>query len=160
MLGIEAPWYTYYKKIYNLFSGDSELTIDDELGEFEDGNYEFMISSKNGDKLNAIEKVLGYGRDFGGVKVIIKYGYENKPEDNWAEIYKTAFDGNPLFQEVVEYEMPLLGTNTYAIFKKNIISFYDDNLSDYHGNSHFIVADLVKDVIASPEVFICTSNED
>lgn len=159
MLRIEAPWENYFKKVYNLFVGDSEITIDNTLTDNGDGSFEFTISSKNGDKLNAIETLLGRGCSFGGVKVLIKYGYENQKEKNWADIYRTAFEGNPLFQEVVECGMPMFGTNTYAIFKKDIITFYDDNLSDYHGNSHYIVADLVNDVVANPGVFVCTSNE-
>ena len=159
MVGIEAPWYNYFKKVYNLFKEDSELVIDNELVENKDGSFEFTISSKNGDKLWAIERLLGYGCVFGNTRVIIKYGYENKQEEDWANVYRTAFAGNPLFQEVAEYSMPIVGTNTYAIFKKNIISFYDDNLSDYHGNSHYIVADVVRDVIAEPHMYICTSND-
>jgi len=159
MIGIEAPWHNYHKKVYNLFNGDPEVTVDNILTKNDDGTFEFTISSKNGDKLNAIENLLGYGKVFGNVRVLIKYGYENVEGKDWANIYKTAFTGNPLFSGVVECGMPLMGTNTYAIFKKDIVTFYDDNLSDYHGNSHYIVADLVKDVVADPGIFICTSNE-
>lgn len=159
MIGIEAPWYNYYKKIYNLFSVDEEITIDKELKKSEDGSFEFTIASKNGDKLNAIEKLLGYGRVFGKVRVFIKYAYENQKEENMSEVYRNAFTGNPLFKEVVDVTMPFFGTSTYAVFKKDVVSFYDDNLSDYHGNSHYIVADLVKDVVTNPNVYVCTDSE-
>lgn len=159
MLNIEAPWFTYFKEIYNLFEKDPELTVDSELTEKDDGNYEFMIASKNGDKLNAIERLLGYGRVFGAIKVFIKYGYENVKDEDWAEVYRKAFEGNPYFQEVAEYQLPMFGTSTYAIFKKDIITFYNDNLGDYHGNDHYIVADLVKDIITDQNIYICTANE-
>lgn len=160
MVGIEAPWYNYFKKVYNLFEGDPEVTVDEDLIENEDGTFEFTISSKNSEKLNAIEKLFGYGKVFGDIRVLIRYGYENASEEDFAELYEKAFTGNPLFKEVIRCEMPLFGDSSYAVFKKNIVTFYDDNFSDYHGNSHYIVADLVKDVIADPKIFICTENED
>lgn len=159
MFDIEAPWYNYYKKIYNLFSVDIEVTVDEDLTENEDGNFEFTISSKNAVKLEAIEAILGYGRVFGNVKVLIKYGYENMKEENYSETYKKAFSGNPLFKEVIDIEMPFHGKSSYVVFKKDIITFYDDNLSDYRGNNHYIVADLVKDVVANTKLFICTEDE-
>lgn len=157
-LSISAPWVTYHKQVYNLFKDDVEIDVDDTLSETESGNYEFTISSKNGDKLYAIERLLGYGTSFGNVKVNIKYGYENMEEVDWPSIWERAFSGNPLFQEVIRYDTPVLGKGGYAVFKKEIMSFYDDNLGDYCGNSHFIVADVVRDLCIGNNVHPCTAN--
>ena len=156
MIGLEAPWYSYHKKVFNLFDGDTEITVDSELTETEDGNFEFMISSNNGDKLYAIEKILGSGQSFSGIKVRIKYGYENARDEDWASIWERAFSGNPHFKEIVRYDVPVLGKGAFAVFNRDIISFYDDNLADYHCNSHYIVADMVNDVVMNSNVTPCT----
>ena len=156
MLGLEAPWESYRKKVFNLFNVDPEINVDSELTELEDGNFEFMISSKNGDKLYAIERILGSGQSFAGVKVRIKYGYENAREEDWASIWERAFSGNPHFKEIVRYDVPVLGKGAFAVFNRDIISFYDDNLADYQCNSHYIVADMVNDIVMDSNVRPCT----
>lgn len=158
MVGIEAPWHNYYKKVYGLFNVDKELNISD-ITENGDGSYEFTISSKNGDKLCAIESLLGYGRVFGNTKVLIRYAYENGQDLDWSEVYRLAFEGNPFFKEVIDIDMPFQENLSYAVFNKDIITFYDDNLSDIHGNSHYIVADIVKDVVADTGLFVCTDSD-
>lgn len=156
MIGLEAPWNSYHKKIFNLFDGDSEVSVDSEMKKTEDGNFEFTISSKNGDKLYAIERILGSGQSFSGAKVRIKYGYENSQEEDWASIWERAFSGNPHFREVIRYDVPILGKGAFAVFNRDIISFYNDNLADYHGNTHYIVADMVNDIVINNNVKPCT----
>jgi hypothetical protein len=156
-LNMASPWFTLFHKIKGVFSVDKELHVDEDLTENEDGSYQFMIASQNGDKLAAIEKLLGTSYTFGNVRLIIKYGYENQAEEeNWREVYETAFKGNPYFREVIEKGNPVFGQLGYAVFAREILSFFDDNLMDYKGYSHFVVADAVRDFAKATPVRPCS----
>lgn len=156
-LDLSAPWYVFHTQVFKLFEQDAEVIVDEELEETETG-FTFGIYSKNAKKIQAIKKLIGSKVVFGNVAVEIDYG-ENEDEDI-AEIWKDAFSGNPLFCGIVSADMPFYGSCDYAIFKRDIIDFYGDDISDVNGNLHYIVADLVKEVVNSKGIFICTEGKD
>ena len=152
---LDAPWVEFRKEVWNAFKDDAEVTVDDELVELENGNYKFAIKSENREKLAAIRKLVGSMVVFGNVNLIIEY--DNGDAEVTAETWKTAFAGNPIFKDVISTEPPAFAA-TYAVFAKQIVTFYDDNLADYKGNKHIIAADLVRDIVANPNAYICTEN--
>lgn len=156
-LDLSAPWYVFHTQVFKLFEQDAEVIVDEELEETETG-FIFGIYSKNIKKIQAIKKLIGSKVVFGDVAVDIDYG-ENENEDV-AEVWKDAFSGNPLFCGIVSADIPFDGSCDYAIFKRDIIDFYDDNISDVNGNSHYIVADLVKEVVSNKDIFICTEGKE
>lgn len=154
---LSPPWYQYQRQVLNLFQGDPELKISD-LEEVNDGEYTFSIESQNGAKLQAIEKLIGRTKMIGNVKVVIDYKYADGSNESWAEVVEAAFQGNPLFKEVIVERDPIMQVEfSYAIFARDIISFWNDNLGDYSGNEHYIVADLAKEVVsAKTNINFCT----
>ena len=155
-VNVSAPWIGYYRKVYNLFCEDKELTISD-LEDTADG-YKFSIESANGDKLQAIEKLIGAVHMVGSVKVTIEYKYANTTATDWEKVYVDAFKGNPNFKEIVSHTDPIMQTKfVYAVFARKVISFYNDNLGDYAGNEHYIPADIVKEIAATDAlIHVCT----
>lgn len=156
-LGLSAPWHIFHSQVKALFAQDCEVSVDEEIGEIDGGfGYTFGIYSDNKDKLQAIKKLIGSKVVFGDVPVIIDYG-EN--EEDVVGVWERAFGGNPLFCRTVKNDMPYFGNFNYALFKRDIISFYGDDLSDVKGNVHYIVSDLVKEVVANQKgMFVCTES--
>lgn len=151
---MSAPWYVFHSQVKKLFEQDNEVNVDETLQESDDLGYTFGIYSDNKEKLQAIKKLIGSKIVFGSIPVIIDYG-ENG--EDAASIWEKAFTGNPLFCKVVKNDMPIYGSCNYALFKRDIVSFYGDDLSDINGNLHYIVADLVKEVVSNTgNVFVCT----
>jgi len=158
---LSPPWYGYYRQVYSLFSGDKELKISD-LEEVSETEYSFTIESANKDKLDAIEKLIGRSKAIGNITVTIEYKTEEPVDGDWGKIIETAFEGNPLFKEVIVEKDPILHVAFYyAIFAREIVSFWNDNLADYSGNEHYIPAELAHQLItAKTAVNFCTEKEE
>ena len=154
---MSPPWYEYYRKVLNLFQGDKDIKISD-LDKVSDSEYNFSIESQNGDKIQAIEKLIGRSTVIGNVTVTIDYKCAEVENESWAKTLETAFTGNPLFKEVIAERDPILQvTFYYAVFARDIVSFWNDNLADYSGNMHYIAADLADEVVsAKTGVNFCT----
>ena len=156
---LSPPWYTYYRQVLNLFDKDPDLKISD-LDQNSDTEYTFSIESQNGEKLQAIEKLIGKTKVIGNITVTIDYRYADAQEETWAKTIETAFEGNPYFKEVIAERDPILQVAFYyAVFSRDVISFWNDNLADYSGNQHYIPADLAKEVVtAKTNVNFCTES--
>lgn len=158
---LSAPWHEYHNKLMALFAEDNEVSVSPDLKEIAKGVYEITISSANSDKLYAIEKLIGNGRVFGNNFVTIKYLCENQINLDVEEYWERAFGTNPLFVKMVKVKTPIADSPvSYAVFTRDIISFFDDDVSDYCGNYHGIVADVVKDVVNTAYVLPCTESEE
>lgn len=163
-VGLSAPWVTYFKKVYNLLSVDSEITMPAEIGDEKDGVYSFYVESPNATKIIALSKVLKNEVVMGNITIKIDFRCTNdasiitNDENITAKDYEDAFHGNKYFVKIESVRMPV-GSFDYAVFAHEIISFYNDDTSDYHANAHFIVADLVRDIIDPSDVMVCTFYE-
>ena len=47
----------------------------------------------------------------------------------------------------------------YCIFKKEVIQFWNDNLSDYRGNYNGLASDIAKEILKANIVQFCISAE-
>jgi hypothetical protein len=80
----------------------------------------------------------------GNITVRVVFDYEAPSDTITSEDWKTAFDGNPLFKELVNVPITPDSSVNYAIFAREILTYFVDDLTDIYGNRHIIVADLVK----------------
>jgi len=166
-LKLSAPWVTYFKMVCNLLSGDPEIRMPKTITEGEDGKCSFWIESTNATKIIALSKILKNEIQMGNITITISFrcinddfGVDLQGDVTGAD-YTNAFTGNPLFSKVVTEIFPGDAKVYYAVFKREIISFFNDDMTDYHANAHFIVADLVKQVInESTTVNVCTEYEE
>lgn len=165
-LKLSPPWDTYFKMVYNLLTVDPEIKMPKFITEGEGGKCSFWIESSNATKIIALSKVLKNEIQMGNISITITFRCTNdalsvtQREEGLATAkdFTDAFTGNPFFDRVVSEICPG-GTCFYAVFNREIISFYNDDISDYHGNAHYIVADLVKEVINDTDVKVCTKYE-
>jgi hypothetical protein len=158
---LEAPWDSYYKKVWNMFTPDKELEVTDLL-EVEGGQYVFNIESTNTDKIIALSKILKSDISFGNISMHINFLVKNEEADGTAfslDDIQTAFDGNPLFVEVSGGEGGYPTINTYAVMAREIISYYDDDLLDYCGNAHMLPAEIMREIgVETAGISYCTEH--
>jgi hypothetical protein len=154
-VGISAPWVTYFKEVYNLFANDANVTVDPQLTDDGNGKYHFNITSDNQKKLAALRKVLKTEIVMGNITLKINLNYTGDTEPATLEDWVNAFEGNPYFATTATSEAPGLDFG-YAIFERDIITFFNDDLTDYCGNAHKVVADVVRDVTKESSIIPCT----
>ena len=158
--GIQAPWVTTYKKICALFENDMDLHISD-INEPTPGNCTIVISSQNNAKLESIKKILKNHFEFGNVTLDIEF----IPEDNNEKItdsdFRNAFNCNENLTEVRTIETPDGFSRTYVVFEKEVVQFYNDDLTDLYGNYNGLMEDIARELFNEVDASIsyCT-NED
>lgn len=158
-VSLEAPWETYRKELYNLFKFDPEVSVE-QISFVSGAIYEVVITSTNYNKLMALKKILYNEIVFGNVTLKIAFDYKAPTDEDNSQAWRDAFEGNPLFDKIETVVAPDGSNVNYAIFGRDIISFFNDDLSDYHSNKHMIVADIVKDVTSDKSVYPCTKSND
>lgn len=140
--GLSSPWVTYSKKIMAIFERDKDLTVN-----FDQDTYTITIESENTFKIMAIEKILEPQKVFGNITVTVKCLVKNAENESVAALFKTAFAGNPIVSQIQEVATPLSPSETYVIFKKEVIQFFNDDTSDFYGNFNGLSEDIMRDVV-------------
>ena len=160
-VALSAPWVTYFKMVYNVLMGDPEISMPKTIEDEGEGVYSFYIESPNATKIIALSKVLKNELEMGNITVKIQYRctddayIELLNEEITVKDYEDAFTGNKYFVEVVQEPAPV-GTFDYAVFSRDIITFFNDDMTDYHANAHYIVADIIKQITDPSHVCPCT----
>ena len=102
-LKLEAPWYTYQKKVKALLGQDPDIIVG-EVNELTDGktDYAFDIEVLNHEKFVALDRVMPEAVEFGDVTLgITLYDEENSVStEDGIEIFATIFKDNPLVEDV------------------------------------------------------------
>jgi hypothetical protein len=151
-LGLQSPWYTLYNKIVSMFGGDEELTISNitettKAAENAKATYTITISSANAVKLQAIEKILKHEFPMGNIVVKIAFVYEeSKNSDITAADFKNAFTGNPIMSNIKTIETPWKSEMTFVLFKREVIQFYNDDITDLYGNFNGLAEDIAREL--------------
>lgn len=161
-LRLEAPWYTFQKKMKALFALDPKIEVGDiyqpDNGE---ADYAFDIEVKDHEKFIALDRALPSVKVYGNVTLRINlFDEENSLKDPAIDLYKTIFDGNPIVKNIKEL-VDLAGvSHSYVRFKPEVIQFFDDDLTDYNGNWSGLAQDIAKEVFenASWQINFCTAD--
>ena len=143
-VNLEAPWYRFGKILGKLFEKDSEVSIT--ADEEKDGIYNIYISSDNAAKLACMKKLFGEERVMGNITVKLNYKDTSKNIIN-GEDFKVAFADTEMLVVVEEAMTPIGQEFTYPIMVKDIIQFYDDDITDIYGNANLTVRDAVLEVL-------------
>lgn len=148
-LTIEAPWYTFQKKVKALFGGDPDIKVG-EVIEQEDGrsDYAFCIEVRNYEKFLALDRLLPKIREFGNITLgIMLFNKENaNTEIDRIALYGTLFEGNPIVKDIKNVS-DFTGTrHGFIRFKPEVIQFPDDNIDDYSGNWSGLAQDIAREV--------------
>ena len=161
-IGIEAPWYTYQKKLNALFERDPDIAVD-EICESDDDRTDYILDIEvfNHEKFIALDRVLPKVLDFGNVTLgVYLYDEENgvEPEDDIA-LYETIFKGNPIVKDILTVDDRCGVRHGFVRFKPEVIQFFHDDISDYNGNWSGLAQDIAKEIFEDDlrGVHFCTA---
>ena len=97
-------------------------------------------------------------KDFGNVQLKVEIVPSDKA-NSVEQLYKTIFNGNPVFVDAVDIDQEGLPHVSYVIFKAAIAQFFDDNLADAYGNYTALYQDVAQELfVAKNNVYFCTEN--
>ena len=159
---LEAAWWQIYKELKIFIGDDPEVEISD-MDESAEPAYRFTISSQNEAKITALSRVLINHYDMGNITLDIDFEHIRNDEDATREITKydieAAFQGNPHYVSTQVTTKGMFADLCYVIFAKEIIQFFNDDLSDLYGNENIIVADLARERCnLGQNMYFCTAN--
>ena len=154
---LQAPWEAYRKMIYALFAKDPDINVQSDSCTEKDGKVSFYIESQNSDRLAALQAILSNEVTMGNITLTIDFKYANKkPTTKYGqdsiEAWNVAFTGCPYFVKTVSVADPAGTPWNYAVFSRDIISYFDDNMADYCANSHKIAADVILEIMAANDI--------
>ena len=148
---LSPPWLEYYHKLIAMFGEDPDIHF-----EYDEDEYIIKMFVDNQAKADALQKVLPAVKSFGNVKLNINIIPSDKV-NGVEQLYKTIFNGNPVFSDAIDIEVEGVPPMSYVMFKPLIVQFYNDNLADPYGNYTGLYQDIAKDLfIEKTGVNYCT----
>lgn len=157
-VNLQAPWIEYHKKVFNLFEADPEVNVYDVI-DTEEGVKSFDIGVTNLTKLEALDKILKKEVVFGNVTLKINFIHDEIENRTVRDNFREAFNGNPYFKKISSMDLPgQEAAVNFAVFSRDVISYFIDDLTDYCGNKHVLPAEIAKEVTnwEGSNVRICT----
>ena len=179
-LKMVSPWIDYYHKLQAFFKEDTDVTV---VIEDEDEN-EIKLYVDNERKADALTEMLPKKKTFGSITVKITVIFS---DDKFSKMYRptpyssgrsspsrrvyagpnpnmhpaveliySAFMGNGAFCFV---DRVSLQTNdiVYAVFKNEVVQYYNDDIGDYYGQCSTLYQYLANDIFKEiPCVHYCT----
>ena len=161
-LTLEAPWYTFQKKVKALFERDPDIIVG-EVVESEDGktNFYFDIEVRNHEKFLALDRTFPKVKTFGNITLgITLYDEENGiREENRIDLYKTIFQGNPIVKDIREVDDFAGAHHGFVRFKPEVIQFHDDDTSDFNGNWSGLAQEIAREIFSDEcaGIHFCTA---
>lgn len=147
---LSPPWWTVYNKIKAMFGADPDLTVQPMSGG--DTSYTIYLDTPDATKAIALEKILKTEYNFGNIrlKVIVRVTNTNSKTVTPAEsVYDNYLDALATTPAVVDirHVVDMLGTKWVVIdFKKEVVQFWNDDLTDYYGNWNGLYTDIATDI--------------
>lgn len=149
---LSPPWYTLHHKIVNTIGADPTVHV---LPLRDEGAKKYIdIVVTDPEELYPLACLVKPQHDMGNITVfvqvldasgkVIKCEWPTgcKPPDCLYMVVTKGFKNNPLFVEAIEAGSSLV----WAVIKKVVIQFWNDDLSDYYGNFNGVAENVFKEV--------------
>ncbi len=163
-LKLSPPWDTYYQELNAMFKNDPTVHV-----VMDDDACEVKLYVDSGDKAEALQVLLPESVKFGNVTLKVTVVPANAPSqaryvcntdsDQYIEnMFRAAFEGNPALYDVVTVRGVFGFSACYVIFKKEVVQYFNDNLSDINGLCSTLYENIARDIF-KPDLgaFYCTS---
>lgn len=161
-IALSPPWIQYYRELEALLKQDNDIYITyhskypDEGEQYKYNRIE--IRCYNYEKTEALKKLIPSEKNFGGeiIKIDIVYDEKSKSAE---DIIKQAFKDNPAFKYTYVFDT---GTNviTYVVFEKEVVQYWNDDMSDPHGITSTLYADIAKRVLKNENGYVFSTDSD
>lgn len=139
---MSPPWVTYFHEVEVLFKDDPDVKIS-----FDERTPELKLLVNGSMKAMALKKLLPKFVTFGHVMMNVVVVPSNSSDSN-LELLRVAFAGNKLLVHT-ESVNTQFGVMNFAVFKKDVAQFFNDDLSDIHGMVSKLYSDVARDVFES-----------
>lgn len=157
---LSPPWIGYLHKLEALFAKDPEV----EVLYIEDEDEIDIQVTGNTKKMEALSELLPPKVDFGGkiINISVELIEQADPLQYDTEtLFREAFSRNEAVTSIVSVEGVFTNPLTYVEFEKSVVQFFNDNLSDLHGNTTLLMQEIAMDIFRSRQgVCFCTDNKD
>lgn len=150
---LSPPWITFVNELKALFGEDPDIHI-----QYDEDACEVKLLVGDAAKAEALAQLIPEERIYGNVVLKVTVVPANFTSETQASVVETAFKGNPVLKEVVRLRTPF-GEYDYAVFRKEVVQFFNDDLTDLHGYESTLFADIARDVFGDAGVFFCTDSE-
>ena len=146
---LSPPWYTVYNKIKAMFEADPDITVQPMSGG--DTEYTIYLDTPDSVKAVALEKILKTEYNFGNITVKVVIRVTNGPckQVPNGTVYDNYLDALATTPAVVDirHVVDMFGTKWVVIdFKKEVVQFYNDDLTDFYGNWNGLYTDIATDI--------------
>lgn len=160
-LRLSAPWFGYYEKVKALFGDDPDVQL-----VFDEDNMKLNIYVSSQLKADALSQIFPTEKEWGNTTLtidvipantnaIITVKYLVNEELPMHKLMYYAFCDNPHFIDVIHFDT--IFDVTYVVFKKEVIQYYNDNMSDPNGFVSTLAQEIAKEIFNVPAgVFFCT----
>lgn len=148
---ISSPWVNYYREVQALFGKDPEIKV-----VYDENENEVKLYVENARKADALTRLLPSEKVFGNVTLKITVVPANDLDESKVVAFEEAFAGNPVLKYVWHADT-VMGAFNYAVFKNEVVQYFNDDMSDINGNRSTLYQEIAKDVIGEePGLFFCT----
>jgi hypothetical protein len=159
-VSLSPPWWILYSKICTSIGSDPTLHVQPMHNG--DTVYYIDILAPNVTRGKALRTILNPQYDIGNITVYVRVfdstGTEitsknTDPVEKIIEAIKIALGTNPYFVEVIDtrgklppMQETIIG-QIVIVFKKAVIQFFNDDISDYYSNYNSVAMNVFKDVL-------------
>ena len=159
-LKLSPPWVLYYKKLNTLFEYDKDVLVI-----YDEDEMEIKLYCSDNNKSEALSLLLPNTISFGDVELKITVIPSNEKTNkvkitinNPETAIYVLFNTNNNYVESVEVIPTPFGKFTYVIFIKEVVQYFEDNLSDFYGVKSTLCEDIAREIFKDIDgVFFCTS---
>ena len=160
-LKLSAPWFIRVRELEEMFKYDSEVRV-----VFDEETHIVSLYVDNVDKAAALTELLPALYTFGSYNLQTAVvpandiSHLDAANEHKEYLYEIAFEGNPVFSYAKEV---WLGTNTltYVVFRKAVVQYFTDDLSDANGICSTLYQEIAKNLFGEAEgVSFCTDVEE
>lgn len=151
-LDLQSPWVIYSKKVQAFFKKDKQIQC-----VYDNDTPELKFFVDDARKADAVSKLFPTEKTFGNVTLKITVIPANTEKNERVELIKDALKDNPIVDHI--NTTTLIGGEevTYVSFEKEVVQFFDDDLTDENGYCSTLYQELAKDIFGeSGEVYFCT----
>lgn len=146
LLHLSAPWIEFERKIEALFTKDTDISF---VYDADNNPYVLDIYINGINKYVAATQLIGESHNFGNVTLEIHYhlGNENEPEKMYRDLFADLFEGNPVLKSIATTPSDMaFGGTTYLCFAKEVVQYWNDDLSNPHGVTSTLYETIAGDV--------------
>ena len=161
-LGLTAPWVTYCNMLKQMFEKDPKIKVSGVIESVDpeglEITYVITITAYSHKKYNALKRFLPEYQNFGNVTVRIDIlDAENGDKATDLELMEDLFCGNPIIEEIATAQDPTGTELSFAVFKPEVVQFFNDDIRDYNGLWSGLMQDIADMVfVNADDINFCT----